>query len=192
MLLAVRRFGSHMRPTVLDLIFNEPLEPMSARNSGNYRIIAPEPVGGSSHRVDQGVRVDSETYNPGSFTVRLFPDRRLDIHYHFRLAVHRSAPQGVSDVLGRLLDGAGSGYPGRNQTTVVTWRNLVFGSPWRGAYPAPATSQHAFRLKYAVQADEVLAHLEYGSRSFRTEDMRIRPILHWLDERVRAHGSQCK
>src|SRR5262249_17810891 len=111
---------------------------------------------------------------------------------HFRLTVRGSAPQGVSDVLGRLLDGAGSGHPGSNQMTVVTWRNLVFGSPWRGAYPAPATSAHAFKPKYVVRANEVLAHVEHGSRSFKTGDLAMRPILHWLDERIRAHGSRCK
>jgi hypothetical protein len=138
-LLAVRRYGFHMHPTVLDLVFNEPLDPASVRDPRDYRIIAPERVTGSNRRVEQVVRVNSVTYDPGSLTVTLYPRRLLDFHYPFRLTVRGAAPHGVRDVLGRLFDGAGSGRPGSNETTIVTRRNLVVDLSSHNAHQVPAT-----------------------------------------------------
>jgi len=159
-----------MHPTVLDLVFNEPLDPALARDPRNYRIIAPERVPGSNRRVEQVVKINSVTYDPGSLTVTLFPHRLLDFHYPFRLTVRGTAPHGVTDVFGRLFDGTGSGRPGSNETTIVTRRNLVVDWSSPNAHQAPATRARHSEVSRACSRRKWLPF--FGLHSERHHVMR--------------------
>jgi hypothetical protein len=53
---------------------------------------------------------------------------------------------------------------------------------------APASS---FESDSAVRAYKDLAKVERAFRSMKTVDLKIRPIHHWLDDRVRAHVFLC-
>jgi hypothetical protein len=122
---AILRFGIHMQRTRLELIFNSALDPTSAQDPRNYRIVAPEPERGRSGRVNQVVRIDSAIYDPNTFTVTLIPHLRLDFHYRFRVTVHGTPPRGLLDASGRAFRDSGSGLSGSDQTMTVTRRNLV-------------------------------------------------------------------
>ena len=116
----VLRYGYHWMPTTLVLYFNQPLGPATAQDANDYRIVGPE--GGT-------IRVNSAVYNPSTLTVTLHPSQRIDIHYPYELIVDGTAPDGLTNTQGQLLDGANTGKPGSDYRGSLTWRNLVFGEP---------------------------------------------------------------
>jgi uncharacterized repeat protein (TIGR01451 family) len=138
----VQRFGIHHQPTTLVLTFDEPLDPQGAQNVDNYRIVQlgqdPRPI-----------RFISAVYDAALSTVTLRPSRRLNFHRRFRLTVSGSGRGGLSDTLGRLLDGQQTGDPGSDFVTIVTERNLV----------AP-TPDHALRRFIGRTAPSSILHRE--------------------------------
>jgi len=73
----------------------------------------------------RAIAIKSATYDPTMQAVTLRPVQRLNLHRHFRLTVVGTAPSGVTDTLGNLLDGQETGHPGSNFVTIVSAANLV-------------------------------------------------------------------
>ena len=71
------------------------------------------------------IAIKSAVYNPSALTVTLRPAHLLDIHAEYQLTVVGTAPNGLTDTTGKLLDGAGTGQPGSNYVASVTRQNLV-------------------------------------------------------------------
>ncbi len=112
---SLARYGFHRQPTYLLLYFNGPLDPSSAQNPLNYRIVAP---GG------QRITVSSAIYDSATHTVTLVPAERLNVHRRYLLTVNGTAPSGLTNPSGVLLDGAHNGKAGSNYVTWITWKNL--------------------------------------------------------------------
>jgi hypothetical protein len=117
----VQRFGIHYQPTTLVVSFNSPMDPLSTQNPRNYTIVGP---GGRS------IPVGAAQYDPSTQSVTLFPLSRLNLHYRYFLLINGTAPNGLSDVNGNLLDGAGNGVAGTNFVTTVTAANLGLPRPF--------------------------------------------------------------
>lgn len=49
----------------------------------------------------------------------------------------------------------------------------------------------AFKPQKAVKAYKDLSKVERAFRSIKTVDLKVRPIFHWLDDRIRAHVFLC-
>jgi hypothetical protein len=141
------RTGIHAEPTSLVLTFNELLDPSSAQNLSNYRLVGPN---------RRPVPIASAVYNAINNTVTLSPASRLNVHWNYALTVIGTTPHGVTDVFGDLLDGAGTGQPGSDFQATITRRNLVIGrsvlkvpkfSP-RAAATVHSTAKHAAVVRY--------------------------------------------
>ncbi len=145
----VQRFGFHAQPTTLVLRFNEALDPTRAQNVDNYRIVGPNGV---------PVAITSAVYDATADTVTLFPKTRLDLHKIYTLTVNGTGPQGVSDPVGNLLDGANNSLPGSDFVTTVTAANLVLAD-------VPGGPLHLKRLRRVVAtiAAHELAFLKHAS-----------------------------
>jgi hypothetical protein len=134
------RLGIHAQPTTLMLAFDAPLDPARAQDPSNYRIVDPRgrPVGLAWAR-----------YNAAAWAVLLRPSARLNVHHPYRLTVVGTAPSGVADTSGRLLDGAGTGRPGSDFTTVVDLSSLVL----PGRFPrGPGIARFARSVRAPVGA----------------------------------------
>jgi virginiamycin B lyase len=109
------RLGFHAEPTTLVLSFDKPLDLFRAQDLGNYKIVQvhgrPVPIG-------------LVGYDPTDHTVTIFPRQRLNLHRSYRLTVVGTAPGGLTDTSGNLLDGALTGHPGSDYVATVTSRNL--------------------------------------------------------------------
>ena len=116
---SVRRLGFHADPTRIVLGFSIPLDPARARDLRNYRIVGPG---------NKAVAIDSATYDPAANTVTLRPHARLDLHQRYKLTVIGTAPHGVAETSGVLLDGAGDGQPGSNHVATLKASDLVLGA----------------------------------------------------------------
>jgi hypothetical protein len=113
---AVKRYGIHMQPTVVVVTFNDPLDPTSAVNLSSYRITDP-----SGH----AVAIKSAVFDAATNSVTLRTAERINLHHTYHFTVIGTGKNGVRNMQGVLLDGAGTGSPGSNYTGTLTWRNVV-------------------------------------------------------------------
>ena len=123
-IISVKRYGIHAMPTTIVLTFNESLDAASAQNVGNYRISAP---GGSRVLVRRAV------YDATARTVTLHAIQRISIHKPYSLVIRGAGRDNLRDFAARQLDGKGTGFPGSDFATVLTWRNLVLPTRYRRA-----------------------------------------------------------
>jgi hypothetical protein len=138
---SVKRYGIHMQPTVVAVRFNEPLDPTSAANVGNYKIT--DPAGRS-------VRLRSAVLDAGTDTVILRPAERINLHHAYRLTVIGTGSGGVRNTKGILLDETNTGTSDGNYTCTLNWRNAVLTAAEIKKYvvPGPATPGGALNFRF--------------------------------------------
>jgi uncharacterized repeat protein (TIGR01451 family) len=120
----VQRFGIHTMPTTVVLTFDMPLGGAAARNAKNYRV---------TDTRGARIAVRSAVYDAAAHTVTLRTAQRISIHRPYKLVVRGTGPDGLSDVANHLIDGQGTGQPGTDYATRLTWRNLVLPAWYRSA-----------------------------------------------------------
>jgi hypothetical protein len=157
---SVKRYGFHLQPTVVVLTFNEALDPARAQNPNNYVFVTLGGPGRGGLRIGHVIRVSRAVYDPATNSVFLYPAERLDIHNFYRLTVNGTAPNGLTDTAGNLLDGKGDGKPGSNFVTVISRKTLVgadrlLSSAARQVSLKPATHE-ASRHVAAVAVDALM------------------------------------
>jgi len=94
--------------------FDEALDPTSARQRGNYRVVdlGLRSLGRTTGRT---VATRSVTYTPGSRAVQVNTAGRLNPTHQYTLILGGSAPRGLLDASGRRIVGNGSGLAGPAQ-----------------------------------------------------------------------------
>ena len=80
----------------------------------------------------------------------LHPKERISIHHAYELTVDGTAPHGLTNTLGQLLDGADAGRPDSDYRTSLTWRNLVLDPPPPGMSRWPKRTKGHVSLKSAA------------------------------------------
>jgi len=106
-----------MRPTVLVFSFNDALDPARAVDPSTYLV---------NDSQGRRVGISRVVYDPNSNSVAVFPDHLLNFHHPFMVKILGTGSQALEDTAGRALDGAGTGQPGSDYKTTVTWRNLFY------------------------------------------------------------------
>jgi hypothetical protein len=137
----VLRYGFHAQSTFLVIDFNSALDVTSAQEVANYHIVAP---------CGRRIKVGKAVYDPITNTVTLKTVDRLNIHHSYKMRINGTSSTGVAGSTGLLLDGAGTGEPGSNYVTSLTWRNLAGSArqlPTRNLLVAGV--QHSFRAERA-------------------------------------------
>jgi len=112
----VARYGYHRQPTSLVIDFNSALDPASAQDIANYRIVGPG---------KQRIKVKAAVYNPAADSVTLLVGQRLVLRKSYMLTIIGSPSSGVKNPEGLFLDGTGSGLPGSNYVSWITGRDLA-------------------------------------------------------------------
>ncbi len=113
---SMKRFGYHMMPTRIVLTFDQALDAVTAEDVKDYRIIGP---------AGRTIAIRKAVYDPAALTVTLLPVERISIHHPYKLIVNGTAPRGLTNTKGQLLDGANRGSADSNYRAPLTWRNLV-------------------------------------------------------------------
>jgi uncharacterized repeat protein (TIGR01451 family) len=113
---ALKRFGFHVRPTRLVLTFSEALDPARATNLAAYRLTGPR---------GRVIRIRSATYNAVARAVTLRPTRLLNLHHTFHVVVNGTSARRLADLAGNALDGDGDGRPGGDFTGRITRASLA-------------------------------------------------------------------
>jgi uncharacterized membrane protein len=107
----VQRFGYHAMPTTLVLTFTAPLDPATAQNAKNYKL-----VGLHGNRI----AIKRATYDATAMTVTLRPNHRISVHHPYTLIVRGGSPGSVTDAQGQVLDG--------DERIVIDSHDLVLGA----------------------------------------------------------------
>ena len=127
----VLRYGYHAQPTYLVINFSSALDPAPATKLSNYTITGPN---------GKRVKVAAASYNATTHTVTLRPAQQLNLHKTFVLTINGTAPSGLTNTDGLLLDGASTGQPGSNYVTSITSSNLA-GPPPSGRSPMSSSPE---------------------------------------------------
>jgi hypothetical protein len=109
----------------LVLVFSSDLNAKTAEDRGNYTITAPGRDGRFNDSRAEAIPIDSAIYDPATKSVTLIPHVRLKLRRHYLLVVSGTAPSGVEDSSGNLLDGANTGRSGSDFETLVGPENLA-------------------------------------------------------------------
>jgi hypothetical protein len=128
-----------MQPTTLVLTFNDGLDPTSASELADYKIVGPD---------GRSVAISSATLDAALNTVTLRPKTRINLHHTYELIVIGTGAHGVRDTHGTLLDGANNGQPGSNYTGSLTWRNVVWTPAEYQKYVHPQNATPTGALKH--------------------------------------------
>ncbi len=91
----LQRFGIHMQPTVVLLTFSSALDPVSAQNVRNYRIVGPS---------GKHIAIDRAVYDPMTNTVTLLPHEKINLHHNYQLTIIGSGSGCVARVSETFLD----------------------------------------------------------------------------------------
>jgi uncharacterized repeat protein (TIGR01451 family) len=121
----LKRSGFHNQPTTLVLTFDAALNASTAQNASNYTLTTAGPDGRFGTSDDVTVPIKSVVYDSGAHTVTLTPKRMIPLTTPARLVVNGTAPNGITDTFGVLLDGDNNGTPGGNY--VATFEGLGSG-----------------------------------------------------------------
>jgi hypothetical protein len=113
--------------TAVVLTFSAALDPTTAEDVRNYRIVGP---------AGRRIAINSAVYNPTTNAVTLHPKEKINLHHNYHLTVIGNRPGGVASVFDTRLNGAGDGDPGSNYVATLNWKNVVL-------TPAQAQKLHA-------------------------------------------------
>jgi uncharacterized repeat protein (TIGR01451 family) len=105
---SLKRFGYHHEHVLIVVGFSGPLDASSAQDLSNYSLILIAHGG----RLRLPRSIGEATYNATADTVTLHSKRLMPLRFHYMLTINASAPNGVRDATGRLLDGDDNGIPG--------------------------------------------------------------------------------
>jgi Bacterial Ig-like domain (group 3)/Beta-propeller repeat len=141
----LQRFGYHAQPTVVVLTFSEDLDPTTAGNAANYKIVPVGPHGKFGHSIAIA-RVD---YNPAAWTVTLHPTQRLNVHKRFELIVDGTSRHAVVDLALHALDGGNTGKTGSDYHGAIDWAAIAgpslpgkqYAKAWRKLVASGAVGQ---------------------------------------------------
>jgi len=109
--------GSSRSIASLTLSFTGPLDPSSASNPANYRLVSV--LGGGV------IPIAAVRYNPATDSVIVVPSSPLPSRQFVRIQVIAAGPTGVRDLAGNLLDGAGTGAPGTDYVAIFAQGNRL-------------------------------------------------------------------
>jgi hypothetical protein len=107
---ALARYGYHAQPTFLVVFFNGLLDPITAQTASNYKVVGPINQPGPH----KPIIVSSAVYNPGTSTVTLAFNHRMNVHFRYRLTINGTAPLGITSPSNVPLNAASGGDPGSN------------------------------------------------------------------------------
>ena len=122
------RFGIHAGPTTLVIGFSVSLDPATASDIRNYRVIAAN---------GRAIRVKSATYDPVTQAVTLRFEHPLPLRTRYVLTVRGTGPTSLKDSGGRPLDGDLNGISGGDFSASLDRSSLAGASLRRPAGSLP-------------------------------------------------------
>ncbi len=159
----IERFGFHARPTVIDLIFSEPLDPVRAGNLDAFTLLAAGRDGRFGTADDRRLALRSLGYDAATRRVTLRPERPLPLRQSYMIIVD-AGNHGLRDLAGNALDGDRDGSPGGDAVIRFGDEALRIPTP-AGLQPLPRYRKPA-ALHRPVRANGALPSKSPAKASF--------------------------
>src|SRR5262249_44596768 len=99
--------------------FSGPLNPAQADSVASFRLTGANGKGLFTAKNSPVMKLRSAAFNPANDTVTLVPKRAFAVAKPLQLTINGTAPSGLQDSSGRLIDGANTGMAGGNSVVVI-------------------------------------------------------------------------
>jgi hypothetical protein len=109
--------GRHKHVVGFELDFSKSLNPTQAQNVANYAVTQTVKIHGKPG--GKPVALASAVYNDATHAATLTISGKAPFVTGGQIVVNGTAPLGITDTLGDLLDGNGKGVPGVNATLLI-------------------------------------------------------------------------
>jgi cyclophilin family peptidyl-prolyl cis-trans isomerase len=113
-------FNKHRDVRAILVHFSGSVNSTLAVNSGTYRLALPGAKGSYNARNAQVIKFGKRVYNSSNFTVTLTLRTPLALRKKAELLIFGQPPAGLTDSLGRQIDGDHNGTPGGNAFAFLT------------------------------------------------------------------------
>jgi hypothetical protein len=113
--------------TAIDVRFSGPLDAVQANNTSNYRLVAANRKGLFTARNSVALGLRSAILNPANDTVTLTLKKTFALSSPVQLTINGTAPSGLQDSSGRLIDGNGDGASSGNAIAVISRSGVSLG-----------------------------------------------------------------
>lgn len=91
-------YGKHHQPTSLAVTYNQPMDPATAGNAANYRIVELGRSGRLVARGNHAIGVRSVSYLASQQAAIVYPSRHLNLHRRYALIIQGAQPGGVRNI----------------------------------------------------------------------------------------------
>src|SRR5581483_5648767 len=98
----------------LVVTFNGPVNAAQADSVASYRLAMANRKGVFAAKNSPAMALRSAVFNPANDTVTLIPRKALALASTVQLTINGTAPSGLKDSSGQLIDGDGNGTAGGN------------------------------------------------------------------------------
>ena len=148
--------------------FSGPVNAAQADNVATYRLATANGKGSFTAKNSPVVKLRSAVFNPANDTVTLIPKKAFALTKPVELTINGTAPSGLQDSSGRLIDGDDNGTAGSNAVAVIRRTGVTLNtvSPTAAlasrvvANPMPPTAPIVNLSGYHAVVDAVLARSE--------------------------------
>jgi hypothetical protein len=108
------------------LAFSGALGAAEAAELGLYRLTSAGKHGSFTARSSRVIKLRSASYSAGNDTITLIPRVPFALSRPVQLLVRGTAPSGLLDAFGRLIDGTGDGQPGGDAVAILSRGGVTF------------------------------------------------------------------
>jgi hypothetical protein len=115
------------------VVFSGALNATEAESIAEYDLITVGKKGSFTAKSAKAIKLRAAAYNSSTNTVTLTPRKAFALSKKVELVVNGTAPSGLEDSYGRLIDGNNDGQAGGNATAILTARGATLSALSGGA-----------------------------------------------------------
>jgi hypothetical protein len=109
----------------IQVSFSGAVDTSDAQETGIYRLVTPGKNGSFAAKNAGSIKLRSALYNGATDTIKITPRKPFALSKAVELVINATAPSGLQDTSGRLIDGADNGTPGSDAVAVLRRSGVV-------------------------------------------------------------------
>ena len=122
--------------------FSGPVNAAQADNVATYRLATANGKGSFTAKNSPVMKLRSAVFNPANDTVTLTPKKAFALTKPVQLTINGTAPSGLQDSSGRLIDGDDNGTAGGNAVAVIRRTGVTLNPAPTAAPPRTVSQPH--------------------------------------------------
>ena len=119
---------------------------VQADDVATYRLASANGKGSYTAKNSPVLKLRSAVFNPANDTVTLTPRKAFALTKPVELTINGTAPSGLEDSSGQLIDGGDNGTAGGNAIALIRRTGVTLNPAAPAAHPAPAPSPYIVQM----------------------------------------------